>query len=148
VDPIGWEEVITWLLSGVALIVSVVFAARQHGIQTRLAVIERERREEEVALRRRAELTATYQRRAEGSHVLLLRNYGLSPAYDVRIEYPADEKPTLYLGDPLPLPVLDANQEYAVPMWLTQSRPGTVLTLIWRDGTGPRKKTVSVSTSG
>jgi hypothetical protein len=149
-----------WLspgLAGLAILVSILTAVRQHRVQVRIAAIEQARRDEEVSARREADVTACFEATVTSTGKigknLVLRNQGLAPAEEVSFEMVPvgdDEEPFLIFGEgDLPLPMLDVGGTYGWPaVFSSGTAPSIDVTVRWRDGAGPKTKTVRLSTFG
>jgi len=112
-------------LSGISLLVAVIFPIRQERLQSRVTDIEEARRAEEVASRLLADVTvslAGYQgaslRPAENTF-LVLENRGPAVAEDVDMEFQADGWHRLEGGARLPV-TLDVGQRFPVQVVVTQ----------------------------
>lgn len=145
-------QLVSWIISGAALVFSVYAFARQHHLQRRLAAIEEGRREEEIARRQRAEVTARFETRVNSAgrttwH-FVIHNLGPAVARNTTFEIgpvPGAEGrrvvdvPTE--GHPFPLATLDPDQPYHFPIQpMLDDASEANVTLRWEDGSGPRER--------
>jgi hypothetical protein len=128
-------QAVTAAIALAALVVSIVVARRQTGVQERLAAVEEARRADEVAAQGRVQVTASV--RGSMETWLMLRNDGPAVARQVLVE--PDKRP----GGPQPLglellPVdLQPHQEmqFRLPLGL-RDEPVLRLTVQWTDEVG------------
>jgi hypothetical protein len=143
------------IISAIALLVSIIVGVRQLILQSRVTRIEEARRREEVASKLTAELTARFEsyRRTPTSQArayrFVLENLGPARAQDVsfEIQAPANgEAPSVQMeGHTFPIP-LDPKQEYRMGCIRPHGTASAVnVDLRWKDGTGPRAKTVTLA---
>lgn len=144
-------DVAAILVSLLALGFAIYSFVRQFGLQRRVTSIEVARREEEVAARLVADLTAAVKREARsdiGSDWwLVLTNRGPAVAKNVDVDITAKEnEPPELLKDQHSFPLtMDAGQDY--PLYMTvliDSGPTFQAHLRWEDGRGPQTKTLSL----
>jgi hypothetical protein len=150
-------ELISLGLAGLAILVSILTAVKQHRIQVRMAAIEQARRDEEVAARREADVTAYFDSTVKSTGKMgrnfVLRNQGLAPAEEVSFEMVPvgdGEEPFLILSEgDLQLPMVDVGGAYGWPAeYSSGTAPSIDVTVRWKDGAGLKKKTVRLSTFG
>jgi hypothetical protein len=141
------------IISGIAVLIAVIFGIKQIRLQNRVAKIEEDRRREEVELRRRAELTASIQteKNSRGTtvYILFIRNLGPAAAREVRFDITAEggEAPTPIKDLPkYPIPLIDPGPGFRVAL---QVMMGTALyidmTLSWVDDEGRKRKDLHLS---
>ena len=154
-DPIDVGNIITWTISLAALTLAVVSFTRQHGLQKRLAAIEEARREEELGSRLRAEVTAGFESRPTSSGAgwfFVVRNLGPATARGVGFDLTATEGDVPGLmtqGHAIPIPSLDADQEYAILAAIVLgTAPAVNVRMTWEDETGPREKRLTLPVFG
>jgi hypothetical protein len=147
-------ETASLVLSALAIAVSVIVFLRQDGLQSRLAKIEEDRRDEEVASRLVGDLTARFEvevdpRSGKRRRFLVLDNRGPARAEDVDFETPdPDEGGPIIRSEDLTLSGLDPGQTFGIPcIFHSHIRPSVPVTLRWRDGRGPQEKTLDLSTA-
>jgi hypothetical protein len=143
------------IISGLALLASIIVGVRQLALQGRVTKIEEARRQEEVTSRSTAEVTARFEsyRRTPTSQArayrFVLENLGPARAKDVsfEIQTPANgEAPSVQMeGHTFPIP-LDPKQEYKMGCIRPHGTASSVnVDLRWKDGTGAKVKTVTLA---
>ena len=148
------------VLSLLAIAVSVWFALRQerlskkqHELDRKMAAIEEERRAEEVASRRAADVTAEFEsepRRGSAiaeRHYLTLINRGAAPATDVDIDLPVGEGVPTVWKDGMGFPIsLDPQQRFRIPAagGSYGENPTLRLTISWTDESGSHEKKLNL----
>jgi hypothetical protein len=138
-------------ISALALLASSVAYVRQHRLQARMAAIEEARREEEVASRLKADVTAEFESETrEGSrsknYWLVLINRGPAVARDVDFTFIPPEKgeapEPLDHDHSFPLS-LDPEQRYRIICVVVMGTAASVQVKIdWKDDRGPQTKTL------
>jgi hypothetical protein len=143
------------ITSIIALAVALIVGAAQLILQRRMTKIEEARRQEEVTSKLTAEVTArfeSYPRYAQiqvPAYRFVLENLGPAAAQDVSFEIrpPADgEAPHVETkGHNFPTS-LDPRQEFKMQCIVVMgTAPSVDVDLAWKDGTGPRTKTLTVT---
>lgn len=150
-------ELIGLILAAIAIVVSVWTAVRQQSVQNRMAAIEIARRDEELAARRQADVTAYFEPRLTSlgriGKSLVVANRGLARAHQVALEIiPVGEGDSPLLsseeGD-LPIPILDSGGTYSWPAEFVSGTASAIdVHLSWRDETGDHTKEIRLSTFG
>lgn len=143
-------ELILPLIVGItSLGVSIWVAVRQDRLQRRLAAIEVERRSEEVARQKAANVTARLEKglnsRGRTSHRLVLTNMGEAPARNVSMTFTRGGSAIIMEPDDLPIPFVDVGQEFrfiAAP----SHGDGRVIdvAITWEDDTGAKEKSLRI----
>lgn len=132
----------------VALVVSMVVARRQTGIQERVAAIEEARRAEEVEARTRARVTVSISR--EGSRTqLVLRNDGPAMARGVDFDIASLDghrsAPSVNGREVLPVDLQsDQAMSFGIPLAMGDSMAARV-TVRWSDGAGGHAEPFALS---
>jgi hypothetical protein len=161
-------DVLAAILAAIAILVSITALVlerrtqkkqhdtekEQQDIQRRLAAIEEERRAEEVDQRKRAEVTARFDKTVNSlgrlSDRFVVQNLGPAPSREISFEMlqptPDAELPRIHTeGHKLPIPYLDRGQEYPfVASVFGSVAPAVEVRLRWEDETGRREKTLVV----
>lgn len=137
----GWALAVAVL----ALLLSAFAFFKQFPLQRRVTDIEEARRQEEVASRLVADVTARTAKEPQHgslaeSTYLVIHNRGPSVAEDVNLETSGEGWHTFTDAATFPV-TLDADQEYRVPLVLTVGSDSTMeVVLTWRDRTGDKTK--------
>ncbi len=154
-------EVITSLISLLALVISLVVWNGQRKLQreandlqraqdelSRRQLADLEKRDQESKV---AQLHLSVEPRGT-SHVLSVRNFGPSAAYDVQLI------PHLADGQPSPFPIGELESKFPATKLLPTTSIGVLagffldsdrtltVTLKWRDGTGQNEETTTLAT--
>jgi hypothetical protein len=146
-------EVVAVVISFLALGFAVYSFARQFRLQRRVASIEEARREDELAARLVADVTAFVSRerredRMSTDYRLVLFNRGPAVARDVDVELDAGEgkAPELRKEDHAFPMTLDVEQQYDLYLEVTFGMsPNFRASLRWEDGRGPRSKALTLT---
>jgi hypothetical protein len=143
------------IISIIALTVSLIVGVAQVVLQRRITRIEEARHASELESKRKAEVTARIESFSTGqtgqakAYRFVLENLGPAPAQGVSFEIapPASgEAPFVQTeGHNFPL-VLDPHQDYKMACFVVMgTAPSVAVDLAWRDGTGPRTKTLTLT---
>jgi hypothetical protein len=147
-------EVGSLILSGIAILVSIVLFIRQHSLQGQLTAIEEARRDEELAARLVADVTARID--TEPAHTgvrrkdfLTLVNRGPALARQVDVEILETEggKAPDLMKEGMVFPVqLDSGQTYPIHCsFYYGGSPSLPILLRWVDGRGPQTKPLTLA---
>jgi hypothetical protein len=135
-------------LSAVAIVVSGGVGIAQYVLQRRVAVIERERRGEELEARGRAEIAARFDPPGNPNYLVLI-NEGAATAHDVALElHPAT---ILLHGEPRSFQWIESGQEVHVRVSFTRDDfPGRTDRVVcgrirWHDDRGPHEKELALT---
>jgi hypothetical protein len=143
------------IISVIALVVAILVGVAQVVLQRRMTSIEESRRQEEITLRLTAEVTARIEPYSTGmtnlphAYRFVLENLGPAAAQDVTFEIqpPARAEAPKVLTEDHNFPIsLDPHQPYKMHCnVVVGTAPSVDVDLAWKDGTGPRTKTLTLT---
>lgn len=148
----GNVEILSLIVSLLALGATIFFAVRQQGLATRLGTIEEQRRAEELDARTRADLTAAYEATLDSTgrraHFLVITNQGQARASDISFQVVAigqGNPPAMHGVDKIES--IDPGQHFNIPVaFFTGLADSVRVSLTWTDETGERSADVTVGT--
>jgi hypothetical protein len=146
-------SVVSVLISAAAFGFAIYTWRRQSEVQDRLAVIEVDRRTEELASRAKADVVPSFEQTPSSGQrpreVLVLRNRGQAVASEVMVEFPVlqEGRSSPLLDNPFPVNIGPDQPPMEIPVAFVYGDPSVLpVRITWVDEAGHHDQTFDVST--